>query len=78
MTSSPLVLIPEDLAAEYTGRPGSTIRRWAAEGRITRHGRGRGCVRYDLSELPHATRCEETGEWHLPPAPPLPHAADAA
>ena len=27
------------------------IRRWATEGRITRHGHGRGNVRYNLAEL---------------------------
>lgn len=66
-----MVLIPVDLAAHYTGRPASTIRRWAAEGRITRYGTGRGQVRYDLDELPHAHR-DETGELVVPDAPPLP------
>lgn len=61
-------------AAYYTGRPASTIRRWAAEGRITRHGSGRGQVRYDWRELNHAERDEWTKELIRPgDAPPLPH-----
>ncbi|MGW7001403.1 helix-turn-helix domain-containing protein [Streptomyces sp. NPDC054933] len=47
----PPFLVTEELAVVWTGRPASTIRRWAAEGRITRHGHGRGHVRYDLAEL---------------------------
>lgn len=73
-----MILIPADLAAVYCGRPASTIRRWAAEGRITRYGTGRGQVRYHLDELPHAHRDEETGEWVLPDAPPLPQAQTCA
>jgi len=66
-------LVSEDLAAHYTGRPASTIRRWAAEGRITRHGSGRGQVRYNVFELPHAPRDEHTGELLAPGAtPPMP------
>lgn len=66
-------LVSEDLAAHYTGRPASTIRRWAAEGRITRHGSGRGNVRYDVFELPHAIRDEYTGDLLTPGlAPPMP------
>lgn len=45
-------LVPEDVAVIYTGRPPTTIRRWAHEGRISRYGKGRGKVRYDLLELP--------------------------
>jgi hypothetical protein len=45
------ILVPEDVAATYTGRPPSTIRWWAHQGLITRHGSGRGKVRYDLLEL---------------------------
>jgi hypothetical protein len=48
----PLWLVTEEYAAIWTGRPPSTIRRWAAEGRITRYGHGRGNIRFDLSELP--------------------------
>lgn len=47
----PSFLVTEELAVVWTGRPASTIRRWATEGRITRHGHGRGNVRYDLAEL---------------------------
>ena len=47
----PLALVPEADAAHFTGRPGSTIRRWAHEGLITRHGHGRGQVKYNLYEL---------------------------
>lgn len=57
-------LIPEDLAAYFTGRPAGTIRRWATEGRITRHpapGRSNG-VLYDVFELPAARRDPDTGE----------------
>lgn len=72
-------LITEDMAAYTTGRPGSTIRRWASEGRITRHGHGRGQVRYDLHELPVATRDEYTGEiLHRADPPPLPQRAPGA
>jgi hypothetical protein len=56
-------LIDEDLAAYFTGRPKSTIRRWAAEGRITRHHdhrARRNGVRYNLWELPAATRDPDT------------------
>jgi len=67
------ILITEDMAAYRSGRPGSTIRRWAAEGRIRRYGAGRGQVRYDLHDLPVATRDEYTGEiLDREPAPPLP------
>lgn len=55
----PPFLVTEELAAIWTGRPASTIRRWAAEGRITRHGHGRGHVRYDLAELPAKTEDDD-------------------
>jgi hypothetical protein len=55
----PPFLVTEELAAVWTGRPASTIRRWASEGRITRHGRGRGNVRYDLAELAAKTEGED-------------------
>ena len=55
----PPFLVTEELAAVWTGRPASTIRRWAAEGRITRHGHGRGNVRYDLAELNAKTEDED-------------------
>jgi YD repeat-containing protein len=56
-------LVPEDLAAYWTGRPTTTIRRWAAEGRLTRHhdpARRRNGVLYDLAELPEARRDADT------------------
>lgn len=60
-------LLPEDLAALYTGRPASTIRRWAAEGRIQRYGSGRGKVRYSVYELPGKTVDDWTGVTTLGP-----------
>ncbi|WP_327066881.1 DNA-binding protein [Kitasatospora sp. NBC_01302] len=53
-------LVPEDLAVAYTGRPATTIRRWAHEGRISRYGHGRGRVRYDLLEL-HSKTLDDDG-----------------
>jgi hypothetical protein len=56
-------LVEEDLAAYWTGRPASTIRRWAAEGRIRRYpdtSDRRNGVRYDLMELPAAVRDPDT------------------
>ncbi|MDX2838016.1 DNA-binding protein [Streptomyces ipomoeae] len=61
----PPQLVTEDLAAYWTGRPATTIRRWAAEGRLTRHydrTRRRNGVLYDLAELPEATRDSDTRE----------------
>jgi hypothetical protein len=51
----PRLLITSLEAAVWTGRPVSTIRRWASEGRMTRYGEGRGNVRYDVRELPAKT-----------------------
>jgi len=58
----PPQLVPEDLAAYWTGRPATTIRRWAAEGRLTRHHnpQRRNGVLYDLAELPEAERDSDT------------------
>ncbi len=58
----PPKLVPEDLAAYWTGRPAATIRRWAAEGRLTRHHnpQRRNGVLYDLAELPEAERDKDT------------------
>lgn len=58
----PPQLVPEELAAYWTGRPATTIRRWAAEGRLTRHHnpRRRNGVLYDLAELPEARRDPDT------------------
>ncbi|MFF8784813.1 DNA-binding protein [Streptomyces sp. NPDC015125] len=56
-----LHLVTEDLAAYWTGRPASTIRRWGIEGRITRHedhSQRRNGIRYDVWELPAAKRDE--------------------
>lgn len=73
----PPFLVTEELAAIWTGRPASTIRRWAAEGRISRHGHGRGNVRYDLAELNAKT--EDEGGAVIPgTAPPLPKNLAAA
>ena len=72
-------LIPEDLAAYVTGRPASTIRRWATEGRITRHPAPdrRNGVLYDVFELPAARRDPDTGALIAPAqAPPLPEYGD--
>ncbi len=74
----PPFLVSEEYAAIWTGRPPSTIRRWASEGRITRHGQGRGRVRYDLAEL-HPKTEDEHGNVILGRAPDLPAiAAEAA
>lgn len=68
-----LALVTEEDAAWYTGRPGVTIRRWAHEGRIQRYGSGRGQVRYNAFELPHASRDEYTGDLLAPgETPPMP------
>ncbi|MFF9240090.1 DNA-binding protein [Streptomyces sp. NPDC014801] len=77
--SDQVTLITEDMAAHWAGRPGSTIRRWAAEGRIRRFGEGRGKVRYNLWELNKAPRDEYTGELLEPgKPPPLPEGVRAA
>ncbi|CAL9366716.1 helix-turn-helix domain-containing protein [Streptomyces sp. enrichment culture] len=70
----PPKLVPEDLAAYWTGRPATTIRRWAAEGRLTRHHnpQRRNGVLYDLAELPEARRDETTLALLEPgPTPPI-------
>lgn len=75
----PPQLVTEDLAVYWTGRPANTIRRWAAEGRLTRHGdraRRRNGVLYDLAELPEARRDADTRELIEPgPTPPIIHTA---
>lgn len=65
-------LIDEDLAAYFAGRPKSTIRRWAAEGRLTRHPncQRRNGVLYDVRELPYGKRDEDTFELIEPGATP--------
>jgi hypothetical protein len=70
MAPSPF-LVTEEYAVIWTGRPASTIRGWAHQGRITRHGRGRGNVRYDLAELPSKTEGEH-GEIIPGVTPPMP------
>jgi hypothetical protein len=70
----PPQLVPEDLAAYWTGRPATTIRRWAAEGRLTRHHnpQRRNGVLYDLAELPEAKRDRDTRALITPaPTPPV-------
>lgn len=69
----PEQFVTEDLAAYWTGRPAATIRRWAAEGRLTRHGdagRRRNGVLYSLSELPEAARDPDTRELITPAETP--------
>ncbi|MEU6990372.1 DNA-binding protein [Streptomyces sp. NPDC046465] len=59
----PGLLIPVDLAAHVAGRPEATIRRWAAEGRLTRHQdrwRRKNGVLYDMDEIPEAIRDKDT------------------
>ncbi|RPE27302.1 DNA-binding protein [Kitasatospora cineracea] len=48
------VLITTADASLWTGHPQGTIRRWAHEGRITRHPHHPRGVRLDLNELPPA------------------------
>lgn len=72
----PPFLVSEQYAVIWTGRPASTIRRWAAEGRISRHGHGRGNVRYDLAELNAKTE-DEDGNVTPGTAPAMPTAAAA-
>lgn len=77
--SSGLALVDEESAGYYAGRPGSTIRRWAAEGRITRYPSAGRRVRYNVFELHKADRDEWTGELLAPGAvPSLPQAARVA
>lgn len=72
----PPFLVTEELAVIWTARPASTIRRWAHEGRITRHGHGRGNVRYDLGELNAKTE-DENGVVTPGRAPAMPAAVAA-
>lgn len=78
-----LHLATEEIAAYWTGRSASTIRRWAAEGRITRHqdrGRRGNGVLYDLWELPAAKRDEDgtlKEQAETPPVKDMPRAAAA-
>lgn len=71
----PGLLIPVDLAAHVAGRPEATIRRWAAEGRLTRHQdrwRRKNGVLYDMDEIPEAKRDKDTLSLIEPaPAPPI-------
>jgi hypothetical protein len=57
--------------AYWTGRPIGTIWRWASEGRITAHGKGRN-ARYDLMAIDPAQRDEDNNVITPTPAPPLP------
>ncbi|MER5783077.1 DNA-binding protein [Streptomyces mobaraensis] len=77
MPSESPLLVTEDQAAAWTGRAGATIRSWAHEGRITRHGTGWGRVRYNLWELPQKTT-DEDGVTVLGPPPSLPEQRTAA
>lgn len=75
----PGLLIPVDLAAHVAGHPEATIRRWACEGRLTRHpdsGRRKNGVLYDIDEIPEATRDKDTLKLITPGAtPPIIEAA---
>lgn len=68
-------LVPVDVAAYIVGRPEATVRRWAAEGRLTRYEdrkRRRNGVLYDFDELPIAERDKETCALIAPAdAPPV-------
>lgn len=68
-------LVPVDVAAYIVGRPEATVRRWAAEGRLTRYQdprRRRNGVLYDFDELPIAERDDDTRELLTPAdAPPV-------
>lgn len=69
----PGLLIPVDLAAHVAGRPEATIRRWAAEGRLTRHHdrwRRKNGVLYDMDEIPEAERDKDTLKLIEPGATP--------
>ncbi|MER5780744.1 DNA-binding protein [Streptomyces mobaraensis] len=70
VTGSSPFLVAEDEAAAWTGRPRVPSRRWAHEGRITRHGGGPGRVRHDPWELPQKTADDAGETGHGPP--PLP------
>ena len=68
-------LVPADLAAYIVGRPEATVRRWAAEGRLTRYQdprRRKNGVLYDFDELPIAERDKDTCALITPAdAPPV-------
>lgn len=69
----PGLLIPVDLAAHVAGHPQSVIRRWAAEGRLTRHpdaSRRKNGVLYDIDEIPEAKRQKDTLKLIQPGATP--------
>lgn len=65
------LLVDQAVAAAYTGHPASTIRGWALQGRISRYGRGRGKVRYDLYEL-HSETEDDAGVKHPGATPEMP------
>lgn len=56
--------------AYWTGRPIGTIWRWASEGRITVHGRGRQ-ARYNVMAIDPAIRDEDGNVITPTPAPPV-------
>lgn len=68
-------LLTTELAAYVAGRPEATIRRWAAEGRLTRYEdpmRRKNGVLYDFNELPIAERDKDTCALITPAdAPPI-------
>lgn len=73
-------LIDDKMAAYYTARPSSTIRRWAAEGRITRYKTESGETRYDVFEFVPALRHPDTSKVERIGGIPslMEHIADAA
>lgn len=69
----PGLLIPIDLAAHVAGHPAATIRRWAAEGRLTRYpdsARRKNGVLYNIDEIPEAQRDKDTLKLIEPGATP--------
>lgn len=68
-------LVPINVAAYIVGRPEATVRRWAAEGRLTRHQdprRRKNGILYDFDELPIAKRDKDTRALIAPAdAPPV-------
>lgn len=75
-------LVPVEAAAYIVGRPEATVRRWAAEGRLTRYDdtkRRKNGVLFDFNELPIAERDKDTCALIAPAdAPPVIRAGSMA